>query len=234
MIGTQPTHPPLRVTDLIERHRAGATIVFHTTFDILPVDFDHRSHPFKAYIFLCQYSGTIDDHEFSFRKCYARGCPHNLCPHVSQAVLIANRYLQRDYHRLEAAGIAVEKKLFSLEKMVLSFDRQEDTGDSAMALPDYVQLAREGRDVSIRPSLEFVSAVEHFDRFETKTMFLMADFAVTCEKKTIHLERCLACYPVDKAAEERSAKIELANARLKLLYEEVESAGGRIDKPFFE
>jgi len=233
MNGSSSTRGPLRVTDLIERHNAGATVVCRTQFDILPVDFAHRTNPFKAYIFLCQYSGAVDGVDYTFRKCYARGCPHNLCPHVSQAVLIANRYLQRDYHRLEAAGIAVEKKLFSLEEMVLKFDRQQDADDPAMALYDYVQLARDGQEIVIRPNLDFVSAVEHFDRFENKMTFLMADFAVTCQGKTHHLERCLACYPVDNEAEERQAKIELANARLDMLYQDLESAGGKAEKAFF-
>ena len=233
MTGTQPNRPPLRVTDLISRHHAGSTVVCNTAFDILPVDFEHRSNPFKAFIFLCQYSGTVDGADYAFRKCYARGCPHNLCPHVSQAVLIANRYLQRDYHRLATAGIAIEKKLFSLEEMVLKFDRQQDADGPAMALDDVVQLAGEGQEVAVRPTLEFVTAVEHFDRFEHKTIFLMADFAVTCQGKTVHLERCLACYPVDNEAEERQARIELANARLDLLYRDLESAGGKADKAFF-
>ena len=76
-----------------------------TAFEILPVDFQHRANPFSAHIFLCLYYGAIDGVTYAFRKCYARGCPNNLCPHVSQAVLIANRYLQRDYHKLKSAGL---------------------------------------------------------------------------------------------------------------------------------
>ena len=234
MTGTPTPPAPLRVTDLIKRHQSGSTVVCRTAFDILPVDFAHRTNPFKAYIFLCEYSGTIDGDKYRFRKCYARGCPHNLCPHVSRAVLIANRYLERDYHRLETAGIPIEKKLFSLEEMVLKFDQQKDAADPAMALYDYVRLAKSGQAVSIRPSLELVSAVEHFDRFETKTTFLMADFAVTCQETTTHLERCLACYPVENEAEERKAKVDIANARLELLYNELEAAGGQAHKVYFE
>jgi len=233
MTSTETFRAPMRVTDLIERHNAGAAVVCRTQFDILPVDFTHRTNPFTAVIFLCQYSGAINGNDFSFRKCYARGCPHNLCPHVSQAVLIANRYLQRDYHRLESAGIAVEKKLFSLEEMVLKFDRQKDETGPAMALHDYVGLARQGKEIAIRPKLDFVSAVEHFDRFENKMVFLMADFAVTCEGITTHLERCLACYPVDREDEEGRAKIDLANERLKLFYQELASAGGSAEPSFF-
>jgi hypothetical protein len=234
MTGTQTHSTPIRVTDLIERHNQGSAVVCQTKFDILPVDFQHRSNPFQAYIFLCRYSGTIDGGSYTFRKCYARGCPHNLCPHVSQAVLIANRYLQRDYHRLEAAGIAVEKNLFTLEEMVLKFDRQKDDTASAISLHDYIKLAREGVAFTVKPTLELVSAVEHFDRFENKMAFLMADFAASYQGVTHHVERCLACYPIDNEAEERQAKVELANARLRLFYEELESVGGKAEKPYFE
>lgn len=233
MAGTQTHHKPMRVTDLIERINQGSTVVCRTQFDILPVDFQHRSNPFQAYIFLCQYSGTVDEMKYSFRKCYVRGCPHNLCPHVSQAVLIANRYLQRDYHRLETAGIAVDKQLFTLEEMVRKFDRKKDDADSALALHDYVNLAKEGCEVIVNPSLELVSAVEHFDRFENKMVFLMADFSIACQGSTHQVERCLACYPVDKEADEKQAKIDVANARLKLFYEALESAGGQAEKLFF-
>jgi hypothetical protein len=224
----------MRITDLIDRHNQGSTVVCQTRFDILPVDFRHRSNPFQAYIFLCQYGGTIDGRDYTFRKCYARGCPHNLCPHVSQAVLIANRYLQRDYHRLETAGIPVEKKLFTLEEMLRKFDQQKDDTDTAMALHDYVRLAEAGHEVTVRPVLEFVSAVDHFDRFKNKMIFLMADFSVTCREATHHVERCLACYAVDREADERQAKIDVANARLKLFYEKLASAGGKTETKYFE
>lgn len=234
MTGSQTPPAPMRITDLIDRHYQGSTVVCQTRFDILPVDFRHRSNPFQAYIFLCQYGGTIDGRDYTFRKCYARGCPHNRCPHVSQAVLIANRYLQRDYHRLEIAGIAVEKKLFTLEEMLRKFDQQKDRTDTAMALHDYVSLAKEGHAVSVGPTLELVSAVEHFDRFEKKRNFLMADFSVTCREETHHVERCLACYPIDREADERQAKIDVVDARLKLFYEELASAGGKAKKQYFE
>jgi hypothetical protein len=141
--------------------------------------------------------------------------------------------LQRDYHRLETAGIAVDKQLFTLEEMVRKFDRKKDDADSALALHDYVNLAKEGCEVIVNPSLELVSAVEHFDRFENKMIFLMADFSIACQGSTHQVERCLACYPVDKEADEKQAKIDVANARLKLFYEALESAGGQAEKLFF-
>jgi len=90
---------PNRITDLIGLKKNGSEITCQTSFEILPVDFVHRNYSFQAYIFLCRYTGKVEGKDFSFRKCYARGCPHNLCPHVNIAVMIANRYLQRDYQR---------------------------------------------------------------------------------------------------------------------------------------
>ena len=118
--------PPNRVTDLIGLKQRGASIECRTSFEILPVDFAHRKTPFQAFVFLCRWTGTVEGKAFTFRKCYARGCPHNLCPHVSQAIMIANRYLQRDYRRLELGGIEIEKKLLKAEqKNKIIEDKQE-------------------------------------------------------------------------------------------------------------
>ena len=61
----------------------------------------------------------------------------------------------------------------------------------------------------------------------------MAEFSIACQGVTHHVERCLACYPVDNEADERQAKVDLANARLKLFYEELASAGGKTEKIYF-
>ena len=127
--------------------RHGATVTCQTAFEILPVDFQHRANPFRAHIFLCLYYGAIDGETYAFRKCYARGCPNNLCPHVSQAVLIANRYLQRDYHRLESAGIEIEKSFFTLADMLVQFEQSSEDGSAGLdpARPRGSRRRRPGR-----------------------------------------------------------------------------------------
>ena len=97
-----PIHnPPIRITDLIKIKRTAADITCSPVIEIIPVDFTHRTCRFQALVFICWFSGTVDGQQYTFRKCYARGCTHDACPRVSQAVMIANRYLQRDYHRLK-------------------------------------------------------------------------------------------------------------------------------------
>ena len=110
MAKTSLNNPPGRVMDLVGLKKKESIVTCITSFEILPVNFEHRDNPFQAFIFLCRYKGTIDGEEYEFRKCYARGCPHNLCPHVFQAVMIANRYFQRDYHKLQRSDIHMKKE----------------------------------------------------------------------------------------------------------------------------
>ena len=228
------THdPPNRVTDLIAMKEKGLAVTCQTSFEILPVDFSHRKNPFQAYIFLCRYTGTIDGEAYRFRKCYARGCPHNLCPHVSRAVMIANRYLQRDYHRLDNAGVPIEKKLFTLEDMIVKFNGYQEEHGPVLTIHDYMDIAREGNEVSVTVGLEYVPAVEHFAHHENQQVFLMVDFTITCFGKAHHYERCLACYPAEKEKEEKRQKTQIANDRLKILYAEFDKASIKCDTQYF-
>jgi hypothetical protein len=52
-----PNFPPHRVTDLISFQNRGVSVSARVSFEILPVDFDHRDNPFRAYIFLSRYTG---------------------------------------------------------------------------------------------------------------------------------------------------------------------------------
>ena len=224
---------PNRITDLVTLKTQGASVTCRTDFEILPVDFQHRDNPFQAFIFLCRYTGEVDEKDYGFRKCYARGCPNNLCPHVSQAVMIANRYLQKDYRKLEQAGIAIEKKLFTLEEMTVKFEGVQETHGPLLAIHDYITMATEGNSVSVVPALEFVPAVEHFARQKQQMIFLMVDFTITCLGGTHHYERCLACFPMDQESEEKAEKMEVANQRLRLLYKEFDAADVKYQPVYF-
>lgn len=233
MAATSIPFPPLRVTDLVGCKTQGAEVHVGVSFEILPVDFAHRQNPFQAYIFLCRFAGDIDGRDYAFRKCYARGCPHNRCPHVSQAVMIANRYLQRDYRRLAASGITMAERLFSLPEMMVKFDAAQAAYGAVMAIDDYVNLAAEGNRVSAEISLEYVPAVEHFANQKRAQVFLMADFAMTGLGTTRHIERCLACFPEAAQPAEKTDKVAVANQRLKHIYEAFEKAAIHFDTQLF-
>jgi hypothetical protein len=230
---TETKAPICRVTDLIASQETGADVSCRIAFEIIPVDFQHRANPFQAYVFLAHYTGEIDGSEYRFRKCYARGCPHNLCPHVSQAVMIANRHLQRDYRRMENAGIPFEKNLFSLPEMMIKYEEVHPDADPAMSMADYIRMAREGTVVSAEPRLELVPAVEHFAGHQKAQMFLMAAFTMTTPEKSEVIERCLACYPKSEEGNEKAEKTGVANQRLKLLYEEFNRASIRYESKYF-
>ena len=224
---------PSRVTDLIKLKEQGSDVACRVSFEILPVDFRHQDQSFQAFIFLAKYEGTVDGEEFNFRKCYARGCPYNLCPHVSQAVMIANRYLQRDYQRLGQAGLDIEERLFTLEGMMVKFgDYKEDYGPPPTT-QELIDMAAQSKEARLKINLAFVPAVENFASHKDKRVFLITDFVMDCDGKTSRYERCLACYQQDHEQVEKQPMIEMANERLKLLYDEFDQVTIKYQKVYF-
>ncbi|MBW1707709.1 MAG: hypothetical protein JRJ86_21540 [Deltaproteobacteria bacterium] len=226
--------PPISVTDLALLKERGSEVSVDNTFEINEVDLAHEVHPFKAFLFFSRFSGAVDGEEYAFRKCYSRGCTHNLCPHVSQAVMIANRYLQRDYRTLGNAGIKVENKLFTLEKMLAQFEEKRDEFVSTLIINDYINIAKGGDDVAVDVSLEYVPAVENFANYKEKRVFFSANFNVTHLGKTHICQRCFTCYAMDNEKEERETAKKLANDRVAGIYKEFDQANIKYNKVFFE
>lgn len=234
MPSTNVSRSAKRISDLVNLKEKGAAVTCRQTFEVIPVDFHHRESPFQAHVFLCRFEGEIDGEKFSFRKCYARGCPNNLCPHVSQAVMIANRYLQRDYILLRKAGIDVEERLFTLEDMLVKFDGYREEHDPTLTIDDYINMAREGTKVSVDVTLEYVPAVEHFANYQNSQTFLNIDFVVESLGGKHNFQRCFACYQTDREEEEKDVQVKVANARLRELYKEFDEASIKYEKRFFE
>jgi hypothetical protein len=231
---TSTASSPNRITDLVDARNSGAEVCLSTTFEIIPVDFHHRSQPFHAYIFLALFSGSVDQAPFEFRKCYARGCPNNLCTHVSQAVTIANRYLQRDLYRLKSAGIETKEKLFSLDDMILKFENLKEQGQSALTIPELIAIARGGRKIRVAIDLEFLPAVEHFANQKKPQTFLSGEFAAETDAESFMCHRCFACYPTGSEKSEKMTAVKVANARLSLIYDEFDQAGIDYNRKLFQ
>ena len=175
MAETAKPAPVMRIDDLVAARRKGATVTCRPSFEINEVDFTHMDNEFQAVLFFCRFSGTVEGEEYSFRKCYARGCPNNLCPHVSQAVMIANRYLQKDYRKLKEAGIDVQTRLFSLDRMVVKFQDFREEQGPPLTIDDYIHIAREGNDVAMAIALEYFPAVENFGNRKEARTFLQGN-----------------------------------------------------------
>ncbi len=225
--------PPISVIDLILLKEKGSAVTIDNTFEINEVELVHEEHPFQAFLFFSRFSGTVDGEDYSFRKCYSKGCTHNLCPHVSQAVITANRYLNRDYQALKKAGIEVNENLFTLETMLAKFEEKRDEFVSTLILEDYINIAKEGNDVSVDISLEYLPAVENFANYKQKRVFFTANFNVTHLGETHVCQRCLACYAIDNEKEEVDTARELANRRLAALYADFDEAKIKYNKVFF-
>ena len=230
-----PVHnPPIRITDLVELKKKGSVVSCSPYFEVVPVDFRHRSCRFQALVFMCRFSGAADNRAYAFRKCYARGCAHDdECPHVCQAISIANRYLERDYHRLEEAGIRIAWKLFTLEESVIRLQSIKDNAKAAMVIDDYIQLARAGDEVSSGIALEYVPATEHFEYHKNRQTYLIASFTVTTPEMAGECQRCFGSYATERERQERPVQIQVANNRLSILYKEFDLASVKYERAFF-
>ncbi len=231
------TNPPKRITDLVNFKKMGYDLNINLSFEIVPVNFAHENYEFQAYIFLCRYSGSLNEKPFMFRKCYAKGCPHNLCPHVAQAVMIANRYLKRDYKKLIDANIPLEEKFFTLEDMVLKYEgldreKNEVTG-GILTIHDYINIAKEGNRVEVEIELESIPAVEHFANQKNEQTYLMGDFDVTTLGRKSEIQRCFSCFQTNNEAREKPVAIQTANDRLKILFNEFDDAKIQYKPCFF-
>lgn len=237
MDSTAIANPPKRITDLVNLKKQGYDPIIDLSFDIVPVNFAHQNHEYQAFIFLCRYSGTVQGKSFAFRKCYAKGCPHNLCPHVAQAVMIANRYLKRDYKKLADAGIAYKEIFFSLEDMVVKYegiDQQKDeTTGGILTIHDYINIARQGNAVKIQINLESICGVEHFANQKNEQIFLMGNFNISCLGRATEFQRCFACFKTDAGQQEKTTAISTANDRLRLLFNEFAEAKIQYGPCFF-
>lgn len=227
-------NPPISVMDLVLLKQKGATITVNNTFEINEVDLAHEENPFRAFLFFSHLSGTVDGEPYEFRKCYSRGCTHNLCPHVSQAVMIANRYLMRDYKTLEKVGISLEENLFSLEDMLVKFEKKRDEYVATLILEDYINLARDGEKIDVHVSSEIFPAVENFANYKEKRMFFAVNFNVNYLRETHVCQRCFSCYAMEHEQEDMQTARELANRRLSSIYKSFDKAGIQYNKLFFE
>ena len=210
-----------------------STVTVDNTFEINEVDLVHEENPFRAFLFFSLFSGTVDGEPYEFRKCYSRGCTHNLCPHVSQAVMIANRYLKRDYKTLEKAGITLEENLFTLENMLARFEEKKDEVVATLILEDYIHIAKDGDKIDVEIFLEKFPAVENFANYSEKRMFFSADFRVNYLGETHICHRCFSCFAMGREGQEVETARELANRRLVSVYTEFDKAGIGYNKILF-
>ena len=234
MAASQVHYPPIRITDLIAFKKQGENVTCDIEFGIHQVEFRTRNAPYDAYLFFCYFSGQIDGQDYKFRKCYAKGCPNNLCTHVAQAVMIANRYLQRDLAALSQAGIQVPERLFSLPEMMVGFQDAAQAQLQGEDLEHFLALANGGEKVAIQVEPEFMPAHENFEGRKEAQVFLIANFSISHQGRTSDLQRCFSCFPVQEEEAKKPLALSLARQRMGELYQQFERSGIDYQPRFFD
>ncbi|MBN1336244.1 MAG: hypothetical protein JXB39_09810 [Deltaproteobacteria bacterium] len=224
---------PHRICHLVALKEQGAEVTCRTSFAVVNVEFRHRVAPYEAFVFMCTFRGEVNGAPYEFRKCYARGCLHNLCPHISIAVMIANRYLEQDQAALERAGIRFDKELFTIEGMIVKTGGLIEERERALTIEDCIHMAEQGQEVHIRVEPEYVDAVEHFGNAKTSSVFLTANFHVETAGRTDTIQRCLCCFDPKHRPDQHVERAVVANARLQEIYQRLDAAGVHSTKALF-
>jgi len=226
-------HSPKRVRDLLWAYSQGHRITCTPELEIVPADFFNQGEWTKGCIFLCRFTGTIDNALFSFRKCYARGRHQNFCQNAINAAWVANRYLKKDYGRFKKAGVEIPEALFTLQDFMLRKCTQEEADCPPMTIYDFIYIANEGNQVVVEVTLDKMMAFEHHPETDLDQTFLAGDFKVIALGKISRCQRCLANYPAANENSEGPEMIRIANKRLQGIYYAFKRAGICYNEIFF-
>jgi hypothetical protein len=88
--------------------------------------------------------------------------------------------------------------------------------------------------MDVELTLEYLPAVEHFANQENAQTFLSGEMTARVGRKTYRCHRCFSCFATDKSAEEKPRAMEVANARLALIFQEFERVGIGHRRQFFQ
>jgi hypothetical protein len=179
-----------------------------------------------------EYSGTIEDKPFTFRKDYsfADDAPED----ALECLLIANNRLQVDYERLKEVGIEIDAEFFNFQNCSIGLPGDVSLARQAYRLEDFIQLARAGIPVSVDVSLKRPVIVVDQGGVKKKGFGYIAtfDFTVRTSKTSVEKLYGLGSYD-DAKGDETPDIVEVANRRLDRDSERLRSAGMRVDKLSF-
>ena len=118
--------------------------------------------------------------------------------------------------------------------MTVKFEGYEEEHGPLMTIDDYINIAKEGADVTAEITLEFVPAVEHFARHKNSQTFLQCIFTLTSLGKTYQYQACFSCFPTAEQDGKKQESIRVANERLTELYQRLDDASVQFEKRFFD
>ena len=90
-------------------------------------------------ILYMEYSGTVNDKPFKFKKSYLFA--DDASQNALESLLIANNRLHTDYERLKEAGIEIDGEFFNFQNCSMSLPDQVSVKSSAMRLEYFIQLS---------------------------------------------------------------------------------------------
>jgi hypothetical protein len=178
-----------------------------------------------------EYSGTVEDKPFRFRKEYSFGDDEP--EDALECLLIANNRLQVDYERLKEVGIQIDAEFFNFQNCLVALPSDVSAARRAFRLQDFIHLARAGIPVSVDVTLQRPVIVLEQGGVTKKGFGCTAIFNFTAGTSRTTIEKLYGLGSYDDAKDEGADMMEVANKRLDRDCERLRNAGMKIDKVSF-
>lgn len=131
------------------------------------------------------------------------------------------------------AGVPIEESLFTLDGMVVRFEALKASEVNSLTIPELVEMAKDGKQITVAVKLDFVPAVEHFAHQKKAQTFLSGELTAQAGNQIYACHRCFACFPSDRAETDKMAAVQVANSRLSIIYADFDRAHIVCNKLFF-
>ena len=216
---------------LIENAALGKQIDLHAKPVRETVQLERDGQEITTVILSMEYSGTLDDKPFKFKKNYsfADDAPQ----YALECLLIANNRLQMDYERLKDAGIEIDRDFFNLQNCFMGLPGDASVKSPALRLQDFVHLSRAGVPVSVNASLSRPVIVSRHEGVKKKGFGCIAAFSFTTGTEQATIEKLYGIGGYDDAKGDREDIVEVADKRLERDCERLRSAGIKVGKLSF-
>lgn len=181
-----------------------------------------------------EYSGTVDDKPFKFKKNYS-SFTEDSPQYALECLLIANNRLQMDYDRLEEAEIVLKEIFFNFQNSFMGL-----TGDATikrkrpiLRIQDFIQLSRTGFPVSVDVNLSRPAITLKKEEIEKKGFGFVANFIFKSGNEQTNIEKLYGLGPYDDAKRDQEDIVGVSNKRLERDCERLRSAGMEVDQLSF-
>lgn len=215
------------LAELIDCAAAGKNVELNAKPVRNKVELEREGEEREIIILSMEYSGTVDDKPFAFRKEYSH--TYDVAEYCFDCLIIANNRLQIDYDRVKDGGIEIKEEFFTFQNTFLGLPGLASAKRPALRLETFINLARAGIAVSVNVTLKRPDILVKEEGVEKRGFVYVADFVFTTEEGTTTIEKLYDQGSYDDTEERKARIIEVTSKRLARDFERLRRVGIKVE-----